>query len=1060
MMVSRETKALSVPRFLETLNETKQFNVSFLRDHIAINCQSLSAIGIILLARLHFHEPHLIVSCSSFSIAEQLYRQCYNLCPELLYFFPEDRTQDNAVPGFNLEQDRYRAETSLFIYSSNNKGLIITTLKACQAPYFMPESHNDNVFSLSVGAKIVHSEFIKLLTSWGFEQSDTTITPKTFSLRGGIIDVFLLHSSYPLRIELFGSKIESLRLFNPLSQRRVENINSIDILAPSSALASSKNKKSLANIGAGKFKHLSLAKQGESFSLNTFGEPINHRHINCESPLSDGAPNGSMHNNNNGLSDITLSFNRGAVYAFIESSKQQEQLSSLLGRRVVFVEGILEKGFYLPATNIGCISYSDVFNHLPQINSRWSIEPDNNLQHRVFSKLEDLDWGAYLVHKDFGIGVYRGMHKVKNKSQVVQECIKIEYANGGLVYVPLDRFSKVHKLIGSGKKDPALASLGTNRWNYQKRKAKESAQKIVNELVSLQASKTQDRGFVYDPNDRFYYALVSTFPFVETADQTSSIQATIRDMENPKPMDRLICGDVGFGKTEVALRAAIKAIASGKQVLLLAPTTILADQHFISTKLRFDPLGVRVELLSRFKTKKEQINILNLMQRGQVDIVIGTHRLLSEDIQLKDLGLLIINEEHRFGVKHKEKIRLLKENVDVLTLSATPIPRTLQQALAGYRDISRIMTPPKTRKPIRTFIEFFHWDTIQKALNYEISRNGQAYFLHNNITELPFYYKKIKAMFPDRAVAVAHGQTPSRELEKIILSYFNGGIDILICTTIIESGLDVSNANTIIINSAHKFGLSQLYQIRGRVGRSYRQAYCYLVLPRKQSFGSAALQRLKAIEQFTSLGSGYEIATKDLEIRGAGNLFGYQQSGHISSVGFEMYCALLQEALDESSGNVSKRIEPTRIIIEQPALLESDYVPLAQDRLYFYQQLAETNKQERIKDLELELKDRFGLLPDSASRLLVSAQYRVGLSGSSVSHLYLKKGEVKASLRAPNPFNSPEDLIAAFSRFAEKNNQRFKLSAQPNSRLELSIHSESWEQTWRTSEWLVSLFSI
>jgi transcription-repair coupling factor (superfamily II helicase) len=652
------------------------------------------------------------------------------------------------------------------------------------------------------------------------------------------------------------------------------------------------------------------------------------------------------------------------------------------------------------------------------------------------------------------------MHKVKNKLQIDQECIKIEYANDGLVYVPIDRLSKIHKLISAGKKVPVIASLGTNRWDYQKRKAKESAQKIVKEMIDFHASKSQDRGFLYDPNDQFYYALVSTFPFIETEDQTSSIQATIADMEKPNPMDRLICGDVGFGKTEVALRATIKAIASGKQVLLLAPTTILADQHFISTKLRFDPLGARVELLSRFKTKKEQLNILSLMQSGQVDIVIGTHRLLSDDIHIKDLGLLIIDEEHRFGVKHKEKIRLLKQNVDVLTLSATPIPRTLQQALVGYRDISRITTPPKTRKPIRTFVEFFHWDIIKKTLNYEISRNGQAYFLHNNITELPFYYNKIKDLFPDRAIAIAHSQTPSRELEKIVLSYFNGDIDILICTTIIESGLDVSNANTIIINNAHKFGLSQLYQIRGRVGRSYRQAYCYLMLPLKQSFGSDALQRLKAIEQFTSLGSGYDIATKDLEIRGAGNLFGYQQSGHISSVGFELYCSLLQEAFDESSGRASKQIEPTRIIIDKPTLLESDYVPLAQDRLYFYQRLAETNNQEHVKDLELELIDRFGPLPNSAGRLLVATRYRVALSGSSVSHLYLKTKKVAVSLRAPSPFKSTEALIDAVSSFVENNSLRFNLSVQPNSRLELNIHSESREESCRMAEWLVSLFSI
>jgi transcription-repair coupling factor (superfamily II helicase) len=550
--------------------------------------------------------------------------------------------------------------------------------------------------------------------------------------------------------------------------------------------------------------------------------------------------------------------------------------------------------------------------------------------------------------------------------------------------------------------------------------------------------------------------LKSSFQFDETPGQAAAIEAVTSDMEKDSPVDRLVCGDVGFGKTEVALRAALKSIVSGKKVLLLTPTTILADQHFISTKARFEPLGIRVELLSRFKTKKQQQEILEKMLTGSTDLVIGTHRLLSQDVNFPDLGLLIIDEEHRFGVKHKDKLRQLRSTVDVITLTATPIPRTLQQSLLGIRDISRISTPPKTRRPIKTFIHYLDWKNIKEVIGVELNRGGQIYFLHNDIASIPFILKKMLELFPCNTLGVAHGKMNSSELENTVLSFFSGDIDILLCTTIIESGLDVSNANTIIINNAQNFGLSQLYQIRGRVGRSHRQAYCYLLVPKGKTISENARKRLKAIEQYTSLGSGYEISLKDLEIRGAGNLFGYKQSGHIATVGFEMYCKILQEAVDETTGNTGKKVPP-KISIPINALLDRNYIQLVQDRLYFYQQLADASLLKTVDDIEEELKDRFGKLPKSALNLFEVTRIRIRLTGTSISSVSIVGSDLKVGLSNFVPYSSVDELIREVGEKLALKNIKFQFTTTKNG-LVITALGNNIVQSIRLIELFVELF--
>jgi transcription-repair coupling factor (superfamily II helicase) len=704
-----------------------------------------------------------------------------------------------------------------------------------------------------------------------------------------------------------------------------------------------------------------------------------------------------------------------------------------------------------------CLSLAEIGHQQFAYRSRWTVESIAEIPQKEFLSLNEINWGDHLVHQDFGIGLYRGLEIKETAMGVNQEFIKIEYADRANVYVPVEKFNRVHKMLFMGKSAPALSTLNSPKWDRLKLTVKNSTKEVVRDLINLYRSRNRKRGFTYDKSNEFIKYLESSFPYDETPGQLIAINDVFSDMEKEYPVDRLICGDVGFGKTEVALRAALKSIISGKKVLFLTPTTILADQHYISTKNRLGPLGIKVELLSRFKTKKQQYEILAKMLSGSTDLVIGTHRLLSQDVAFPDLGLLIIDEEHRFGVRHKEKLRNLRSTVDVLTLTATPIPRTLQQALLGIRDISRINTPPKTRRPIKTFVQYFDWTNIKKIINNELSRGGQVYILHNDIASIPFVFKKLRTLFPNRVIGVVHGKLNVKGLEKTILAFFDGKIEILLCTTIIESGLDVANANTIIINNSQNFGLSQLYQIRGRVGRGYRQAYCHLLIPKGKSLGEDARHRLKAIEQFTNLGSGYDISLKDLEIRGAGNLFGYKQSGHIAKVGFEMYCKLLQESVDETYGDPTKKIPP-KVSLPIDAFFDSTYIQLVQDRLYFYQQLSDSTSIKSVNGVQEELRDRFGKLPEPAKNLIYITKIRVLFTGSSITSLSVLGSTLKVKLSDFKPFKSFEQMVTIASNQFELYNLIYKFLPEDNG-FTITVNTRSISQAIKIIDVFVELFS-
>jgi transcription-repair coupling factor len=1054
MTVSRETITLSFPDFLERFARALERNGT--PDSSGLQGLSLPCLTFYLLSRKAAASRTLVVIADDTHTAEDLYRAGYNLADDV-HTFPERTDPDQDVPGFNQEVERYQS-AALSLLEAGKPGLIITTRPALATPVTDPGSLPFPGCTLRVGETFDRQRLIAGLNSWGYEPVDRTTHPKTFSVRGGIVDVFLLYSRYPLRLEFFGNTVDSIRTFNPISQRTVKEIPQVELLPPPITETNGNHQIPLRQLldELNPFYH--VRRNGDTYSVlcsDTESNPVTPTDLNCRGWDFQGL---DRQQRLDAVATVLQRFPADRVYIFVENVDQRKFLPASLRDRGTLVEGILERGFYSEKLQICCLSASEVLRQVPADRHRWSLDALPYQPQRTLTAIDDLEWGDYLVHQDYGIGLYRGLETVAPKGNQ-QECIKIEYADGGVVYVPVDKFHRVHKLISTGDGTPKISTLGTGRWDQQKRRVKNAARTIVRDIVNLYNARNRPRGFRYEPNEELYDALVASFPYDETPDQARAIQDVLRDMERDRPMERLICGDVGFGKTEVALRAIIKAVVSGKKVLFLTPTTILADQHYISATTRLEPLGVRVELLSRFRTKAQQQAILERMAAGTVDVVIGTHRLLSEDVRFPGLGLLIIDEEHRFGVRHKEKLKALKTEVDVLTLTATPIPRTLQQALLGLRDISKIDTPPKTRKPIQTFIKYFDWSLVQRVIEQELRRGGQVYFLHNDIHSMPFYLEQLRRRLPGRAVAMAHGRMRSKQLEEIVLAFFHGDIDVLVCTTIIESGLDVTNANTILINRAYQFGLAQMYQIRGRVGRGHRQAYCYLLLPRGRRLEKEAYLRLKTIEQYTSLGSGYDIALKDLEIRGAGSLFGYQQSGHIAAVGFEMYCRLLQEAVDEITGKPAPETAP-RVTVAAQALLDNRYVPLVQDRLYFYQRLSAATDVNDVDDIREELRDRFGPLPPAADHLITAARHRVALTGSAVAELHIARDSVNVTLRDARPYPTVTDLMKALDQRLVSTVGKYRFVASKNGRLTLTVPVARLEQAFQTASALTELFSV
>ncbi len=691
---------------------------------------------------------------------------------------------------------------------------------------------------------------------------------------------------------------------------------------------------------------------------------------------------------------------------------------------IMITAGNVHKGYEYPLAKFVVISETDIFGTVKTKKKKRKIYEGQKI-----ASFNDLKVGDYVVHENHGLGIYRGIEKIE-VDRIIKDYIKIEYAGSGNLYILATQLDLIQKYAGSDvAKKPKLNKLGTQEWNKTKTKVRGAVADIAKDLVQLYAARQETKGYVYGEDTVWQREFEEMFPYEETEDQLLAIEAVKKDMESSKIMDRLVCGDVGYGKTEIAIRAAFKAVQEGKQVVYLVPTTILAQQHYNTFSQRMKEFPVRVDLMCRFKTPGEQKKTIADLKKGFVDIVIGTHRVLSKDLEYKDLGLLIIDEEQRFGVAHKEKIKKLKENVDVLTLTATPIPRTLHMSLIGIRDMSVLEEPPIDRMPIQTFVMEYNEEMVREAINRELSRGGQVYYVYNRVTDIDEITNKIAALVPDANVSFAHGQMNERELERIMVDFINGEIDVLVSTTIIETGLDISNANTMIIHDADNLGLSQLYQLRGRVGRSNRTSYAFLMYRRNKMLKEVAEKRLHAIREYTDLGSGFKIAMRDLEIRGAGNLLGAQQSGHMEAVGYDLYCKMLNEAVKSLKNNepVEEKFETT-IDIEIDAFIPDKYIANEYQKLDIYKRIAGIESDEECEEMLEELIDRFGEPSKSVLNLLEVARIKLLASEAYVTEISQKDDTIKFKMYEKakvNPAKIP-DLLDSFN-----NTLKFTIETQP-----------------------------
>lgn len=673
----------------------------------------------------------------------------------------------------------------------------------------------------------------------------------------------------------------------------------------------------------------------------------------------------------------------------IESAYIEDNEYTVQPGQVIITHGSLNKGFEYPSIGLVVVSDKEVFGQDRRLKKIKGKKEGNKI--KTFT---ELNVGDYVVHQAHGIGQYVGMQKLE-VDNVKRDYIKIKYQQGDNLYIPTNQLDLIQKYIGSEGKAPKLNKLGGTEWAKAKSKVKESLKELASELIKLYARRRSIHGFEFSKDTVWQKQFEEMFPYEETEDQLKCIEEIKADMESERLMDRLLCGDVGYGKTEVAIRAIFKAIMDGKQVAYLVPTTILAQQHYSNFKARMKDFPVTVDVISRFRTQAEQRKILKNIKSGNVDVLIGTHRLLQKDMQFKDLGLLVVDEEQRFGVTHKEKLKNLKPNVDVLTLTATPIPRTLHMSLVGIRDISVIEDPPEERYPVQTYVVEYNSDMIRDAVIRELGRNGQVFYLYNRVRSIQIKAAELQALVPEARIAVAHGQMDERELEDIMYSFINGEYDVLVCTTIIESGLDMPNVNTIIVEDADKMGLAQLYQLRGRVGRSNRLAYAYITYKRDKVLSEVAEKRLQAIKEFTEFGSGFKIAMRDLEIRGAGNLLGPEQHGHMESVGYEMYCRLLDECIKELNGEPVKEDEPEFTIdISISAYIDPSYIGSEEQKIEMYKKIASIQDENDVLDIEDELIDRYGDIPKPVRNLISISSIKALAVSLGISAINEKNGSI------------------------------------------------------------------
>ena len=938
------------------------------------------------------------------------------------------------------------------------------------------------------------------LVALGYERVGQVEMPGQFSVRGGIVDIYCLTEENPWRIELWGDEIDSIRSFDPESQRSLENLEELTIY-PAVEHIGDKDMVSFLDYfpeertiifldepnrltekgGAVEEEYRQSRMHREEkgsrnlpenwlCSFEQLQKELNKR--NCISvcalePKQAGwkvrekfyleVKSISAYNNSFELlvKDLHQYKKQGYRIALLSGSRtraerlakdlQEEGLAAFYGQdydreicpgEIMVVYGHAKKGFEYPLIKFAVMTESDIFGQEQKKKKK------KNYSGSRIQDFAELSIGDFVVHEKHGLGIYRGIEKVE-VDRIVKDYIKIEYRGGSNLYIPATQLDCLQKYSGAdASKAPKLNKLGTQEWNKTKSKVRGAVKNIAKELVELYAVRQEKEGYVCGPDTVWQREFEEMFPYEETEDQLSAIEDAKRDMESTRIMDRLICGDVGYGKTEVALRAAFKEVQESRQVAYLAPTTILAQQIYNTFVQRMKEFPVRVELLCRFRTPAQQKKAIEDLKKGQVDVIIGTHRILSKDVQFKNLGLLIVDEEQRFGVTHKEKIKQLKKDVDVLTLTATPIPRTLHMSLIGIRDMSVLEEPPMDRMPIQTYVMEYDEETVREAINRELRRGGQVYYVYNRVTDIADVALRIAKLVPDARVDFAHGQMSERELENVLYSFVNGDIDVLVSTTIIETGLDISNVNTMIIHDSDRYGLSQLYQLRGRIGRSNRTAYAFLMYRKNVMLKETAEKRLAAIREYTDLGSGFKIAMRDLELRGAGNLLGAQQHGHMNAVGYDLYCKMLNEAVKEAKGIHTMEDFETSVDLNVDAYIPDSYISNEFQKLDIYKRIAGIETQQDYDDMLEELLDRFGEPGKAVLNLLAIAKLKAIAHQGYVTEIKQTGKTVRFTLYEKARLNT-EGFPALMQKYRRglqfKNEQEPKFILEPQGNLILAL---------------------
>ena len=1026
-----------------------------------------------------------IIATSSEMKAKQVYEE-YRFLDSDIYLYP---AKDLLFYQADL-RGKYLLKQRMEVFQAIMEGrgvTVVTSFDGFMDALLPVETIRERIRTLKLGETVDFEQLKKDMVLLGYDREEQIEGPGQFAVRGGILDIYPLTEEVPIRVELWGDEIDSIRTFDVESQRSIENLEEITIY-PATDFPEEEAKRvsfldyfdadktilfldepvRLIEKGDGVeaefvqaqanrfesgldvsdeemklFEAKEVAEKMNRFSCIAFSAlEMKCKELRAKEVFHLQSKSVNPYNNSfemltrdlkrlkrTGYRVVLLSGSRTRAKRLAEDLRDYN-LSSFYSEdmerevqdgEIMVTYGHVAEGYEYPMLKFMVISETDIFGKTKKKKKRKTYEGQKILN------FAELKAGDYVVHENHGLGIYQGIEKVE-VDKVAKDYMKISYAGGGNLYIPATQLDLIQKYASADAKKPKLNRLGGQEWTKTKTRVRGAVKEIAKDLVQLYAARQEKEGFVYGEDTVWQREFEEMFPFEETDDQLLAIEAVKRDMESTKIMDRLICGDVGYGKTEIAIRAAFKAVQENKQVVYLVPTTVLAQQHYNTFMQRMKEFPVRVDLMCRFRSSAQQKKTIEDTKRGLVDIVIGTHRVLSDDIEFKDLGLLIIDEEQRFGVQHKEKIKKLKENIDVMTLTATPIPRTLHMSLIGIRDMSVLEEAPNDRMPIQTYVMEYNDEMVREAIQRELSRQGQVYYVYNKVKDIDEIAAKIQKLVPEANVAYAHGQMREHKLENIMLDFINGEIDVLVSTTIIETGLDISNANTMIIHDADQLGLSQMYQLRGRVGRSNRMAYAFLMYRRDKLLKEVAEKRLAAIREFTDLGSGFKIAMRDLEIRGAGNLLGAEQHGHMEAVGYDLYCKMLNEAVKHLKGELEEEPYTTTVDLNVDAFIPASYIPNEYQKLDIYKRIASIENEEEMDDMLEELIDRFGDVPKKVQQLL-----SIALLKSLAHSVYVvsveQKGEVFKFVMYDKAKVHVERIPALLEKF--KGNLKFTVDTNP-----------------------------